>query len=134
MARNVNADLPFCLEVSSHFSNIDHLLECKYRHFITSEMVPKVPKFIANAQCLVEILNALSPISFEMRIHQYKDSNGIWCAWNSADLFNGFSKELDEFHGKSFNPVQNMLDADKNALYVLRKANKFMRCTILDTK
>lgn len=130
----MNVNLPICLEISSNFWNIDHLLECNHRHFFTPEMIPKEPKFVENTQCFVEILNAFSPISFEMRIHKYKDSNGTWCAWNSVDLFDGFSKELNEFHKKSFVPVQNVTDADGNAMYVLRKGDAFMRCTILNTK
>lgn len=134
MARNMNADAPICLEIASNFKNIDHLLECKYRHCFKPEMVPNVPKFVENTQCLVELLNTLSPISFEMRIHKYKDSNGIWCTWNSSDRFDKFSKELNEFYAKSFILVQNVSDVDGNALYVLRKGDKFMRCTILEIK
>lgn len=134
MVRNMNADSPICHDISSNFSNICHLLECNDRHYLTPDMIPKVPKFVENTQCQLELQSALSPVSFEMRIHQYKDSNGIWCAWNSADKFDDFSKELNEFHAKSFNLVENVSDANRNALYVLRKGNTFMRCMILDIK
>lgn len=135
MARSMNIDSPLCYDISANCTNIDHLLECKYRHFFTSEMIPNEPKFVENTQCLVEILHAVSPICFEVRIHKYKDaSNESWCSWKSAELFDGFSKELNKFHAKSFTSVENISDADKNILYVLRKTNEFMRCTILDIK
>lgn len=134
MARNMNVDSPICFNVSANYTNIDHLLECKYRHFFKSEMIPEETKFVENAQCHVEILHATSPIWFEVRIHKYKDSNGSWCSWNSAELFDAFSKELNEFHAKSFCSVENISDADKNILYVLRNGNKFMRCTILNIR
>lgn len=135
MARNMNTDSPLCFDISANFSNIDHLLECKYRHYFTSEMIPTVPKFVENIQCLVEILHVASPVWFEVRIHKYKDSsNGSWCSWNSSEQFDDFSDKLNQFHTKSFCSVENILDADKNILYVLRKGHKFMRCKILDIK
>lgn len=132
MAHNINADSPICLDISTNFKSISHMLDCQHRHFFKPELVPNAPKFVENSLCNVEILNVLSPISFEVRIHHLKDSQGNLFAWNPAKSFDQFNKELNEFHAKSFTPVPNISNADRNALYVLRKGDKFTRCKILD--
>lgn len=134
MVRFMNADAPICGDIFATFSNMDHLLECKNRHFFKSEFIPKEGKFDAKTQYLVEILNAVSPIWFEVRVHKYKDSDGNWCDWNWAERFDEFNEELKKFYTKSFEPVKNVSDIDKTVLYVLRKGNRFMRCIILDIK
>lgn len=123
-----------CADISANFTNIAHLLECKYRHLFTSEVFPKELQFSADTRYLVEILHAMSPIWFAVRIHKYKDSNGNWCDWNSVELFDEFSARLNEFYINSFVPIENISVADRSLLHVVRKGNKFMRCTILNTK
>lgn len=134
MVRSMNVDSAICDDISVSYTNIDHLLECKYRHLFTSELIPKEPKFNTNTQYLVEILHIVSPVWFEVRIHKYKDAAGEWCNWNFAEHFEGFNEELKKFYTESFAPVKNISDVDKTVLYVLRKGEKFMRCIILDIK
>lgn len=125
---------PICVDISANFTNIGHLLECKNRHFFTSEVVPKDRQFSDNTRYLVQILDAVSPIWFAVRIHKYEDSNGNWCDCNAAELFDEFDAQLHEFHANSFVAVENISVADRSILYVLRKGKKFMRCAISDTK
>lgn len=132
MARNLSDTSPICTNISANFKNLNHLLECKYRHFLKSETVPQVMQFSAGTRYLIEILYVVSPIWFEVRILEYENANGLWCDCNSG--FDEFSAKLNEFYRNSFVPVENILAADRNLVYVVRKGNRFMRCTILDTK
>lgn len=134
MARNLHDDSTICVDVSANFANINHLLKCKSRHFFKSDSIPKEPQLIENTQCLVEVLRAVSPIWFDVRIHKYKDLNGDWCTWNSVEQFDQFHVEFNEYHKKSFIPVKNFSEVNKNILFVLRNGDKYSRCTILDIK
>ena len=134
MARKLNDDSPICVDISANFSNMNHLLKCKNRHFFKSDMILNEPQFARDTQCLVEILHVVSPIWFEVRIYKYKKLNEDWIDWNSSEQFDQFSKDLNESHTKSFTSVGDISEVDKNTMFVLRKGSQFSRCTILDTK
>lgn len=134
MARNLYDKSTICVDISANFANINHLLKCKNRHSFKSDSIPKESQFAMNTQCLVEVLRVASPIWFEMRIHKYKDSNGDWCTWNSVEQFDKFREDLNEVHKKSFVPVNNLSEMNKNTLFVLRKGDQFSRCIVLDIK
>lgn len=132
MARNLSDTSPICTNISVNFTNLNHLLECKYRHIFKPETVTNETKFSAGTRCLIEILYVVSPIWLEVRIHKYEEVNGNWCDCKSG--FDEFSVRLNEFYINSFVPVESISAEDRNSLYVVRKGNRFMRCTILDTK
>lgn len=134
MGRNLNSDSPICLDISAEFANIHHLLNCTDRHFFKYISLPKEPQFNANTQCLVQVLHAVSPISFEVRIHKCKDLNGAWWDSKSALQFDQFSEDLNEFQRKFFVPVEIISDGNKNKLFALRKGEQFSRCIILQNK
>lgn len=127
-----NADARICDGIYAGVRNASHLLECKYRHFFKSELKPEKPQFTANTKYLVEVLYALSPVWFEVRIHMEKDLTGNWWDWNSANHFDEFNEALKKDCLKSFKPVENVADLDKNVMYVLRAGKIFKRCTIWD--
>lgn len=132
MARHLNDDSSICFDVSANFANINHLLKCKRRHSFTSDSIPKEPQFAEHSQCLVEVLRAVSPICFDVRVHQYKDLNGDWRTWDSVEKFDQFCEDLNESYKRSFIPVKDLSELNKNTLFVLRKGDQFSRCTILD--
>lgn len=135
MARSLSDDSAnLCVDVSANFANINHLLKCKNRHFFKSDSIPKEPQFTENTQCLVEVLRAVSPIWFDVRIHKYKDLNGDWCTWNSVEQFDQFREDLNEFHETAFSPVKDLSEVNEHTLFVLRKGDQFMRCIILNVK
>lgn len=124
-----------CLDILANSVNIHHLLNCKSRRFFKSDSISKEPQFVvANTQCLVQVLHAVSPIRFEVRIHKYKDSNDYWCDWNSIEQFDNFTADLNEYQRKCFVPVETISEVDKNTMYVLRKGDQFSRCIILENK
>lgn len=134
MGRNLNVDSPMCLDILANFANPNHLLNCTSSHCVKSDSIPKEPRFTKNTQCLVQVLHAVSPIWFDVRIHKYKDSNVGWCDWQSGEQFDKFKEDLNEFYKKFFVPVQTISEDDKNSLFVLRKGAQFLRCKILENK
>lgn len=131
---NDNNDSPMCNDISGNFENIDHLLKCKNRHYFKSESIPQEPKFTESTHCLVQVLHAVSPIWFEMRVIKHKDSNGDWCNWDFSEQFDKFRQDLNEFQKHSFVPIKTIPDEQKDTLFVLRKGDQFSRCIILDKK
>lgn len=134
MGRELNDDSPMCNDISANFENINHFLKCENCHSVKSESIPKEPKFTETTQCLVQILHAVTPIQFEMRIIKYKNSNGDWCNWDSSEQFEKFREDLNDFQKQSFVSIKTVPEEQKDALFVLRKGNQFSRCTILDNK
>lgn len=134
MGRELNESSPICNDISAYFENMNHLITCKNLHRFKSESVPKEPIFSENTKCLVQLLQAVSPICFEMRIIKYKNANGDWSNWNPTEQFNKFTDDLNLFQKKSFIPIKNIPEKKKQSLFVLRKGDQFSRCTILDNK
>lgn len=134
LARNMHGDSSQCVDIPANYVNINHMLECENHHSFESDAIPKEPQLTERTQCIVEILHVVSPIRFEVRIHKYYEDSEGWRNWNSAEQFDKFSKDLQEFHTKIFNPVENISNVDKNTLFVYRKGEIFSRCMILDIK
>lgn len=110
------------------------MLKCKNRHFFPPEHSPKQPTFTQPTLCQIEVLCVISPALFTVRIIKCKNANGDWCELNASDSFDKFHSEFNEFYGKSFAPIQNDLDINKNVCFVVREVNNFSRCKIIEQK
>lgn len=132
--RNINANAPLCVDVAASFTNFNHMLKCKNRHFFRPENIRKQPTFSQPTLCQFELLSVISPALFTVRIIKYKNPNGDWCELNSSDSFDKFHSEFNEFYGNAFAPIQNASDMNNNSLFVVRVGQNFSRCKIIEQK
>lgn len=132
LARKMNADAVLCTDTPFSFINLSHLNECKNRHFFKSVENPGESLFAEPKVCKIEILQVLSPAWFSIRITSYKDVGlDAWKVYNSADSFEKFNAEFQQFYKNGFDPIEQASDLDCNTMYTLRDGKKFSRCRIL---
>lgn len=125
-------DEPLCIDIFASFTNIDHMLKCKNRHYLLYQQNRKSASYTWKSICRFEIVDVLSPIFFKVCKIMHKNTNGVWCSDN-IERFRSFSEELNRECTKSFIPIRNKTELNKNTLYVFRNDNQYQRCQVLNT-
>lgn len=122
------------MDIANSFKNIGHLFDCKNRHSFEHE--PNTSAYTKPKTCQFEILETFSPAWFAVRIIRSRESrsNEDWNDQYSAESFQQFNKQFNEFYAKDFEPVQSPFEINNNELYVFRNGDEFFRCRIVAGK
>lgn len=119
------------MDIATAYTNVGHLLDCKYRHFFGNSVKCGESVFTEPKTCQVQILKVLSPVCVSVRLIKSKGTAmNDWIQHFMPDSFEQFNKEFTKFYAINFAPIHDVTEINNNKLYVLRDGNNYYRCRI----
>lgn len=128
--RRMNSAAPLCMDIATTYTNVGHLLDCKYRHCFENSVKCGESVFAEPKTCQIQILEVLSPVCVSVRLIKSKGTEtNDWQQHFIPDSFEQFNEEFTKFYASNF-AVVDATEINDNKLYVLRDGIDYYRCRI----